>query len=297
LRQVCGALLKPGSSDFLAVRGIRYHVRTWGDSAAPKLFLLHGWMDVSASFQFLVDEFARDWRIIAPDWRGFGLSDWASADCYWFPDYIADLEAVLRHYQPDQPVDVLGHSLGGNVASLYAGIRSGRVGRLINVEGFGLPRMRHDDAPARYAKWLDQIADPPRLRPYATHAELAARLMTQNPRLTQDKADFLAQHWGKRQGDSIILAGDPGHKLVNPTLYRIEEAMACWRRVTAPVLWVGAEDSSVMKRYAEHPDEYAARKACFAELTEHIIPDAGHMVHHDQPAVLAGLVEDFLAQA
>jgi pimeloyl-ACP methyl ester carboxylesterase len=296
LRQVCGALLKAGSSDFLPVRGIRYHVRTWGDPAAPKLFLLHGWMDVSASFQFLVDEFARDWRIIAPDWRGFGLSSWASADCYWFPDYIADLETVLRHYQPDQPVDVLGHSLGGNVASLYAGIRPGRVARLINVEGFGLPRMRHDDAPARYAKWLDQLADPPRLRPYSTCAELAARLMAQNPRLGRDKADFLAQHWGKSQGDSIILAGDPAHKLVNPTLYRIEEAMACWRRVTAPVLWVGAEDSSVMKRYAEHPDEYAARKACFAELTEHIIRDAGHMVHHDQPAVLAGLVEDFLAQ-
>ena len=43
------------NSRFLDVRGLRYHVGTWGNESAPKLFMLHGWMDVSASFQFLVD--------------------------------------------------------------------------------------------------------------------------------------------------------------------------------------------------------------------------------------------------
>jgi pimeloyl-ACP methyl ester carboxylesterase len=287
--------LKADSSEFIPIRGLRYHVRLWGDAAAPKLFMFHGWMDVSASFQFLVDALAGNWRVIAPDWRGFGLTDWSDADCYWFPDYVGDLEAILRHYQPDAPVNLLGHSLGGNVASLYAGIRPERVGNLINVEGFGLPRMNADSAPDRYAKWLDQLANLPRLRPYANFEELAARLMSQNPRLGKHKADFLARHWGQAQGDVIVLEGDPGHKLVNPTLYRIEEAMACWRRVTAPVLWIGAADSFVIKGFAGKPEEYEARKACFANLTEHIVADAGHMVHHDQPEILAKLVEDFLA--
>ena len=54
-------------------------------AGAPKMVLLHGWMDVSASFQFLVDALRGDWDVYAPDWRGYGLTDWGKADCYWFP--------------------------------------------------------------------------------------------------------------------------------------------------------------------------------------------------------------------
>jgi pimeloyl-ACP methyl ester carboxylesterase len=82
--------MKPSQSHILQVRGLRYHVRTWGDERSPRLVLLHGWMDVGASFQFLVDALARDWCVLAPDWRGFGQSGWCE-DGYWFADYLADL--------------------------------------------------------------------------------------------------------------------------------------------------------------------------------------------------------------
>ena len=129
--------MKISTSEYLPIRGRRYHVRRWGptDEQAPLLFLLHGWMDVSASFQFLVDALARDWRLLAPDWRGFGPSQW-NDDAYWFPDYIADLDALLEHYSPEQPARLIGHSLGGNAACLYAGIRPERVERLATLEGF-----------------------------------------------------------------------------------------------------------------------------------------------------------------
>lgn len=78
-------------------------MRHWGDEDAPKLFMVHGWMDISASFQFIVDAMKRDWHVIAPDLRGFGQSEWAVGG-YWFPDYLADLEAMLNHYSPDEPV-------------------------------------------------------------------------------------------------------------------------------------------------------------------------------------------------
>ncbi|MBA3904874.1 MAG: alpha/beta hydrolase, partial [Rhodocyclaceae bacterium] len=55
--------MKTSTSEFLTIRGLRHHVRIWGPPHAPKVFLLHGWMDVSASFQFLVDAFSREWRI------------------------------------------------------------------------------------------------------------------------------------------------------------------------------------------------------------------------------------------
>src|SRR5256885_12175401 len=111
--------MRQSRSEFVNIRTMRYHVRTWGDARAPKLFMLHSWMDVSASFQFVVDELRHDWHVIAPDWRGFGLSEW-TREGYWFPDYIADLDLLLEHFQPESPAYIVGHSMGGNVANLYA---------------------------------------------------------------------------------------------------------------------------------------------------------------------------------
>jgi pimeloyl-ACP methyl ester carboxylesterase len=143
--------MKPCESHFHQIRNLRYHVRCWGNPQAPALFLLHGWMDVSASFQFLVDCLERPWHVIAPDWRGFGLTEWAR-DGYWFPDYYADLEALLEIYQPDAPVCLVDHSMGGNVACIYAGVRPQRVARLVSLEGFGAKRTSAADAPQRYAR-------------------------------------------------------------------------------------------------------------------------------------------------
>lgn len=288
--------MKPSESEFVMVRGLRYHCRCWGDRRAPKLFMLHGWMDVSASFQFLVDALRGNWRVIAPDWRGFGLSDRAKHGSYWFPDYFADLECLLDHFQPDVQVTLIGHSMGGNVAAMYAGIRPERVGRLVNLEGFGLAGTRAEKAPERYARWLVELAgEKPSFREYETFEALAGRLQGSNSRLSGEKAAFLARHWGRATPEGRVeLASDPAHKLVNPVLYRIEEAEACWRKVIAPVLWVAGAESKVPEMLKLSSVDLAERKKCFQRLTELVIPGAGHMVHHDQPQRLAEIIEEFL---
>src|SRR5712691_4548793 len=190
------ASMRPSESVFVPVRGLRYHCRCWGDARAPKLFMLHGWMDVSASFQFVVDALRGEWRVIAPDWRGFGLSEWAKGDGYWFPDYFADLEYLIGHFQPEAPAVLIGHSMGGNVAAMYAGIRPERVAKLIDLEGFGLLGAGAGEAPKRYAQWLGELADKPSFRDYDSFEALAERLCGNNPRLSREKALFLARHWG-----------------------------------------------------------------------------------------------------
>ena len=160
------AAMRHSESLFLDVRGLRYHVRHWRGEPRRKLFLLHGWMDVSASFQFLVDALRAEWDVYAPDWRGYGLTAWSGSDNYWFPDYIGDLDFLLGRLQPDAPVDLVGHSLGGNVAALYAGVRPARIAKLVNLEGFGLPPTRPEQAPKRYLHWLEELHEGPRLRPY-----------------------------------------------------------------------------------------------------------------------------------
>jgi pimeloyl-ACP methyl ester carboxylesterase len=288
-------LMKRSESRFLDIRGLRYHLRCWPRPGAPKIVLLHGWMDVSASFQFLVDALRGDWEVFAPDWRGYGLTEWAKSDCYWFPDYIADLDFLLREIDPSAPVNLVGHSLGGNVAALYAGVRPERIRRLVNLEGFGLPASEAGQAPGRYARWLDELHERPQLRPYASFAELAERLRRNNPRLTQERAQFLARHWGKEEGEggAVSLRGDPAHKVVNPLLYRYEEVRAVWQQVSAPVLWVDAAESDTLRRMKLDPAEQAARRAAFRDLRHVTVPEAGHMLHHDQPERVAALMEDF----
>src|SRR5436190_28301 len=200
--------MRPSDSSFLDIRGLRYHVRRWPRPGARKLILLHGWMDVSASFQFLVDELRGEWDVHAPDWRGYGLTDWAKADCYWFPDYLADLDFILEEIHADEPVILVGHSLGGNAAALYAGIRPARVARLVNLEGFGLPQTRPEQA---------------------------------------------------------------------------------------PVLWVEGAESGTARRMKLAPEELAQRRAAFRDVRHATVPDAGHMLHHDQPQAVAALIEEFLA--
>ena len=287
--------MTPSRSEFIPVRELSYHVRIWGDIDAPKIFMVHGWMDVSASFQFLVDALQGKWCVLAPDWRGYGLTQKPQADSYWFPDYIADLDAILRHYSPGAPVNLLGHSLGGNVACLYAGARPERIARLVNLEGFGMKRTDPADAPARYRKFMDEIATPPTLKPYASYDELAARLTKTNPRLTEAKAAFLARHWGHEVDGHVELLADPAHKIVNATLYRVEEAFACWEAITAPVLCVTANQSEMLTRWINEVD-YRDRLSHFKHLTEASIDDAGHMLQHDQPEQLAALIEPFFTR-
>lgn len=282
-------------SEYVQIRGLRYHVRTWGPASARRVVFLHGWMDASASFQFVVDALRQEWRILAPDWRGEGLTAWVENGSYNYPEYVADLDALLETLHPGEPVDLVGHSRGGNIASLYAGIRPERVRRLINVEGFGLRARDADEAPGHYAHWLQELRQPPQIRTYSAFAELAAQIRRHNPRLGDAHADFLARHWGMERPDGrVVLRADPS--LTRPTsmFFRLDEAMACWRRIEAPGLWIEATGSTNRQRHRISDEDYIARRACFKSARHEVIADAGHMVHLEQPAALARLIEAFL---
>ena len=295
-------------SEFVQVRGLGYHVRVWGTSSqlvrCPPLVLIHGWMDVAASYQFVVDDlsdaFVDGRTIIAPDWRGFGLSGGAT-DSYWIPDYLADLEFLLDHYAGDQKVDLVGHSMGGNVAMVYAGVRPERIRRLINLEGFGLAASKPAQAPARYAKWMDQLKSLHKgdldLKAYADISGVAKRLMKTNPRLSMEKANWLASHWGQQDSDGQwLILGAPGHKVINANIYQVNETLEIYKCITAPVLAVEASENSLEKwnqgRYTL--DDYHERLKSVPNARIAQIEDAGHMLHHDQPEHLARMIEDFL---
>ena len=295
---------KASRCEFVPIRHLRYHVRQWGTPSpdTPPLVMVHGWMDVSASFQFVIDAMAQDRWVIAPDWRGFGLTDTPHTDNYWFPDYLADLDFLLDHYVGDQPIHLVGHSMGGHIATLYSGVRPERIAKLVNLEGFGMAATRPSQAPGRYAKWMDELKTLARgeldLKPYPSLEGVAQRLMKTNPRLGSDKAHWLAQHWARAndQGEWRIL-GHAAHKITNAQLFKVDEVMAIYERISAPMLCVVASTDSLVQWWKDQYTlaEFKQRIASVPNLQHAVIDDAGHMLHHDQPDVLARLLEEFLS--
>ena len=282
----------------LELRGVRHRLLRWHDSSspstAPTVVLLHGFQDCSDTFQFLIDAMPRRWQFVALDWRGFGGSDWQDGP-YWFVDYLADLDALLQTLMPNEPVRVIGHSMGGNIAGSYAGVRPERIRWLISLEGFGLQRTSSDLAPQRYRDWLDQVRAGPRPSKRESVSTLAATLLRRNPRLSVPIANYVANAWMRANpvDGRLALHFDPWHRLINPVLYRREEAEACWRNVVAPVLIaLGAE--SEYRRRLEADGDLERFIQCFRHAEVADFEGVGHMLHHEAPIVMAQRFADWI---
>ncbi len=272
----------------LSIRGVDYTINEWGEEGAPLLFYLHGWGDTGSTFQFVVDALQKDWHVIAPDWRGFGRTKYRS-ESYWFPDYLADLDALLTIYSDAQPVRLVGHSMGANVAALYAGTLPERVAALINIEGFGLQDSDPGQAPEHYRAWIESSRKAPAFSHYPDFESLVVKIRARSPNITTERAHFVAREWA-RSDDSgdIQLRADPNHKRRNAVLYRRAESEACWKNIDARLLLVSGENST----FAEMPGlgnlpSFPAGESC-------TIAGAGHMIHFEAPVTLAREIDRFL---
>ena len=286
---------RPARHERHEVRGIAHHITRWGPPSDDPIVLLHGWADTSDTFQFVVDELQADWPLAGFDWRGFGQSGWCGQG-YWIPDYFADLDRMLDLLCPGRPARIVGHSMGGNVALLFAGIRPDRVRRVVSLEGFGLPATSAEDAPGRFREWLHQLRDPPPFGEYESLEDLVHLLVRRNPRLPAMRAEFIARSWSRpSRGGRVRIVADPAHKLLNPYRYRRDEAEACWRQISAATLLVLAEHSEFLPRLGEDGTVAQFRRHIPGVVIEQLA-GAGHMLHHEQPGAVAALIESFLRE-
>jgi pimeloyl-ACP methyl ester carboxylesterase len=289
-------VLREPRHETLRVRGLDMHLTRWGpepsESVLP-VFLLHGWLDAGATFQFMVDALRRDWPLVALDWRGFGRSEWPQ-EGYGFPDYLGDFDDLMDQISPDTPARIVGHSMGGNIANLYAGLRPERVRCVINLEGLGLPRTSPQDAPKRMRKWLDQIKVPTLEKNYSSFEQLASVIQFRYQRFSPAATAFVARVWGTTDGETQVrLAADPRHHWVNPILYKREDAEATWREIRAPLLMMLGQESDYLTRLGADGTIEALRAALpSAEVVG--IAGAGHMLHIERPEAVAPVIEAFL---
>ena len=238
----------------------------------------------------------RPWHVIAPDWRGFGGSQYTNGP-YWQFEWHADLDCIVDRYSPDEPVRLIGHSRGGGIAYAYAAARPERVSRLAVLDTIGFKQSRSDDSAVQLRRWLDALKNPLPMRVYRDYDTLAERLMASNPRLTRERAYFLARTVSRERGDGQLeFAADPWHKIGPPSLYNLDEVMGYWRKIEAPTLLLVADDGNVTRRFGNDPDEFSKRLGYFKDIRIQTIANSGHNLHHDQPECVARALEDFLAR-
>jgi pimeloyl-ACP methyl ester carboxylesterase len=281
-------------SRHLSVRDLSFHVREWGPAEAPPLLMVHGASDASASFQFVVDAFDDNWHVIAPDWRGHGQTSWTPGS-YWVADFLCDLDALWNELFADDAVPLVGHSMGANIAALYAAVRPQRVSRLVMLDSLGNTL---DRSPVRIAETLVDLLDTrvahKSPRSYASPDEMASQLMKKNRRLDIARASFIATAVARRLPDGgCTWPHDPTFHHSFPTVHSTEEWGECWQRITAPVLCLTSSD---VRRLAatSHPEIVRQRAAYFRDFTTRTIAETGHNVHHDEPAVVAQAIQSFV---
>ncbi|KAB2838960.1 alpha/beta fold hydrolase, partial [bacterium] len=195
------------SKDF-TIQGLRQRLYTWGSPKRPKLFLLHGWLDTGAGFQFLAERLQDRFHCIAPDMRGYGKSGHTRNPLgYFFHEYVADAHALFVKLSPKEPIRLLGHSLGGMVASVYAGSFPERVAQLINVEGYLVPDRPPQVAPDRVRDWIEGLGKK-RFRIFPSLRAFAGRLRQANPHLTEERALFLSKYLAKRTARGFTMAAE-----------------------------------------------------------------------------------------
>lgn len=264
-------------------RGLSLQVVEWPGEGPPVL-ILHGFLEQGAAWEGVARRLGR--RVVAPDHRGHGRSDPVGAGgFYHFWDYVGDVDALVRHL--GQPIDLVGHSMGGTVAALFAGACPQAVRRLVLVEGLGPPDATAD-AVQRAREFLAARREAPAHPPMADRAEAVRRLRKFNPALDGPEAERLAERITRPEGEGVTWTWDPLHRARAPVPFQAALFRRFLEQVTAPTLLVDGGASPFVL-----PDR-EERAAALPRARREVIAGAGHLVHHDAPEALARVIRAHL---
>lgn len=281
----------------VVANGLAHRVTEWTEpGAVATALLVHGFMDAGATWDLVAPGLARaGFRVLAPDLRGFGDGVRVPpGSYYYFPDYVIDVADLIETLVPQgSPLLVVGHSMGGTVATLYAGSFPARVSRLVVAEGAGPPDSHHEHVPDRMRRWVDGVRSVRARgeRTMASRDEALERLAANHPRVDREvlrtRLDALAR---VLPDGRLAWKADPLHATHSPVAFFAETFKAFVRRVECPTLYVSGGP------LGWHPPDEQERIACFRALSRLDIDDAGHMMHWTHPDLLSRAIVTFAAE-
>ena len=267
--------------------------KTWGDPALPPLLALHGWLDNAGSFDRLAPLLGADRHVVALDLLGHGHSSHLPAGTwYHYVDYFDQIRATLDHFGW-QRVDLLGHSLGGTLASLFAALYPERVGELLLIEALGpLITTLHDALP-QLRRALDQraaFADKKPLRVFPTLDGAIAARMTAND-LSEAAARTIVERGVTAVERGFVWSSDPRLTLDSPQRHTEAQVLAMLGGIRAPTLVVLADPATIYLPTAMMD----ARADAVADIR--VVRLAGHHhLHLEEPHAVADAIRAFRAR-
>lgn len=266
-----------------------------GDSSRT-VVIVHGYLDQSISFAPLAKELNEEGarRVIALDMRGHGQSDWApKGGYYYFADYIGDVSFALDAISPSQPITLIGHSMGGNISTMYAGTCPERIAALVLAEGVGIMEQPAAVVPLRFQRWLQHLRSPRMRNPKVIDSlETAVEALTLNHgRVSKEILQRVAHECTKShpvEKDKLTWVFDPLLQSVSPTRFDAGGFEELARNITAPTLLVGGGIDGMTF------DGIEDRLACYKHQSRVTLEGAGHMMHWTKPAEFAQCIKSFL---
>ena len=275
-------------SNYLNLRGLNFHYLEWGNQENPLVIMLHGYMDHAHSFDLLADKLSEKYHLIAWDARGFGQSEHIHPYAYYyFFDYIFDLELFINHFT-DQPVILLGHSMGGIIASFYSGTYPQKVSKMINLEGWFLSDYPFSEAAGKAKVWMEGVKNLKGFKPMKNIEEAKLRLLRTDTMTPEDFALHLAEKCTIEKDGFLIWSHDPLHRTRSPQQTYYGQIKSFLENIECPVLLMqGDKTFFELKKYEQNLELYRN-----SERIE--IFDAGHNLHIHKPDEISDLIIKFL---
>ncbi len=236
-------------------------VQFYGDKQKPMMICLHGWLDNSASLECLATLLKDDFYLLLVDLPGHGKSDPLPKGAeYYIWQYIEVLHELFQHSDvigdtPEIPLHLLGHSLGGIVASLYAGTYPERVASVVMLDSLGPAATPADQTPSQLAKGIaDKQREGSALRLFPTVDEALVARKKSSPAMS-DKAllPIVMRNLCDREGADgkagFSWRTDKRLRYVSKVRLTEEQIQAFYSAITVPVLVVFAEQGIIPKAW------------------------------------------------
>jgi pimeloyl-ACP methyl ester carboxylesterase len=251
-------------------------VLDWGGTG-PAAVLLHGGSLTGRTWDYVALALRRDYRIIAPDMRGHGASDWT--DDYCFEGYVADTLAVLDGLDLER-VHIAGMSLGGLVACEVALAHPGRVETLAMID---VASKVDVEASATMRRFINEFSGA------ETVDEVVRTAMAISPRSDPERVRYRMASL-LRQGPDGRLAWkrDPRPRDIGWILRQLQTLDRRVSAFAAPFLLARGGRSRILS--SEDAQAFVAR---FQDGRSVEIADAGHNVQEDNPRDLAEALSQF----
>lgn len=264
--------------------------RVWGDPSLPPLLALHGWLDNAASFERLAPLLCEQFHIVALDFPGHGRSDWrAPGAWYHHVDYAGDVLAAADALGWKR-FDLLGHSLGGGVATALTAACPQRINRLILIEALGVIASAPEKALSHLQGALADRASyrNKALRVFANQdAAIAARMQANG--LSREAASLLVTRGLKVVPGGFSWSSDPRLTLNSAQRFSEDQVLAFLRGLCAPTLLMLAQPEAPYL-----PRETMERRiAQVADIRVLRLPGSHHL-HLEDPQPVAEAILDFV---